>query len=162
MEGQMSLLEPGLQLNRNCETCACGCRTSFFNKRIPCLWSQLPDQPCPEAVKRNDDDNPVKWMGSCFRYTESWCIGCHYNKPIKFIDGRPVYGDKDNWTDYDNHRFMCPSYVPDNHKDERCIGMVIDSWKLPDGRTVKWCPECDANGCDDCYKEFEKRFEDEE
>lgn len=170
-EGQISMFDSDLRLNNDkldCHDCICG-KPNGYPKNIsePCVYWDCPGLICPEAAKRDPESNPdrgVLFIDPDYEqsYLENWCTGCNRILPIKNEDGYYIakcYGATSEVRQHINHRYFCESYIPTTMHTEPCLLFPIQVWNLPDGSKKKWCAVCEANGCEDCYKQWERKFE---
>lgn len=148
IDGQITMFDIGQKLTEvvNCGNCTCQHGPSG-----PCEhWERCN---CPEAAKRTEP-NPDTDIHSDKRWHERWCVGC-----IRYLPDPGTNCHSGKWRGYEQHRYMCPSYMKSTCVTEMCLKYPITVYKS-DGS--KFCAFCEANGCEECYTEFMKRMEEDD
>lgn len=157
MDGQITLFDTGVRLKEkvSCSTCACQIHaTAFYGEEKYCEHWEFHD--CPEAAKRTET-NPDSDIHTDEEWRSRWCVGCYRALPeIKRKGKKTVICHTGKWRDYEQHRYMCPSYKKTTHRMEPCLnGMMINVW----ANGKKWCALCEAQGCEECYRQWEAEQE---
>lgn len=163
LEGQLSLFDTDLELGGTghwtekvfgkigCHNCACNRMAESYRTGKACEHWELGT--CPVVKQRKPEDNLDRDIDPTDeRYMSSICFGCGRCLPNP---KNGAFGAGETWRPHIHHRYMCQHYRPSTKHTEPCLLYPIQVWNLPDGTKKKWCAVCEANGCEDCYKQWE-------